>query len=388
MHYAMKIALIYDFGVKKGGGDYVMLNVIEALLSMGCNVSLITSNPLGMHETAKLFNKTPPKINVSYVHVPHFFKHPYNIAYMARRTNWEEYDIYILSDDIPKCISHKEGICYAHYPHAARLKHKEYLASRYKVTIKGRIKWWIHKTFFPRFYLTDNIPEGWIFIANSAVTKNHISETFNLNSEAITLLNPPVGSSKIYKSWKENNIDKEDLVISIGRFEPEKRFIDVLYAMAHLKNKVECKLNLIGFTSCEGKLSKIIKDFGLQESVKLLVNVGRQVIIDRLLRAKAIIHPAPYEPFGVAVVEGMAAGCIPIVRKGLNGPWIEIIKKGRHGLGFKTVEEMASDIEKVIRDYSSFDVKAVVLRALEFDEVYFKNEFSRIARCLFDEISG
>jgi hypothetical protein len=31
----MKIAMIYDFGVNLGGGDFVMLNILEALCNAG-----------------------------------------------------------------------------------------------------------------------------------------------------------------------------------------------------------------------------------------------------------------------------------------------------------------------------------------------------------------
>ena len=56
----MRIAVIYDFGINKGGGDYVMLNILKALSSTEHNITLITSNPSGLKEAAMLFDEDIP----------------------------------------------------------------------------------------------------------------------------------------------------------------------------------------------------------------------------------------------------------------------------------------------------------------------------------------
>jgi len=191
----------------------------------------------------------------------------------------------------------------------------------------------------------------------------------------VALLNPPVAARRINEVWRNSSLKKENLIVCVGRFEFEKRFTEVLQALARLKKSVDVKLSLIGFAYDEGHLLEAIKAFGLEEKVELLVNVGRDILINRLLRAKALVHPAPHEPFGIAVVEGMAAGCIPLVRRGYNGPWLEITREGKYGLGFSSVEELADIMEKVIELYDSFNVEAMVSRALEFNEAEFKRKF-------------
>jgi hypothetical protein len=44
----MRVAMIYDFGVNRGGGDFVMLNILEVLCNAGHEVSLLTSHPKGL----------------------------------------------------------------------------------------------------------------------------------------------------------------------------------------------------------------------------------------------------------------------------------------------------------------------------------------------------
>jgi len=371
----VKVAVIYDFAVNKGGGDFVMLNILEALNDARYEVSLLTSRPKGLHESAEFFGNPIPNVDIRHVKVPSYLRHPYTIAYVAReatKNGGDDYDAYLVSDDIPKCVANQRGVCYMHYPHAARFKFKEYIATRYKTTLRGRLAWRLHKALFPRLYLTDRKPENWLLIANSIVTRCHVAETFHVD-EDVALLNPPVSARRINEAWRNNSLEKENLIVCVGRFEFEKRFIEVIRALAHLKKRnINVKLSLIGFKHDEGHLIKAIRELGVEENVELLVNAGRDVLINRLLRAKALVHPTPHEPFGIAVVEGMAAGCIPIVRRGFNGPWLEITKEGKYGFGFNNPEELASAIKKVIESYGSFDVEAIASRALEFDEAKFK----------------
>jgi glycosyltransferase involved in cell wall biosynthesis len=312
--------------------------------------------------------------------VPSFLRHPYTIAYVARKTievGSNANNVYMVSDDIPKCIANQKGICYMHYPHAARFNFKEYVATKYKTTLRGKLVWRIHKTLFPRFYLVDRKPEKWLLVANSMITRRHAAKTFHVDVEDVILLNPPVASRAINKMWKNNSSEKENLVVCVGRFEPEKRFTEVLHALARLK-KINVKLSLIGFAYDERCIFEVIRALGLEKNVELLVNAERRTLIDRLLRAKAIVHPTPYEPFGIAVVEGMAAGCVPIVRMGVNGPWLEITEEGKYGLGFNSLEELTDVMENVIEFYDRFNIEDIVSKALKFDETEFKRRFIRI----------
>jgi glycosyltransferase involved in cell wall biosynthesis len=267
-----------------------------------------------------------------------------------------------------------------HYPHAARLNFKEYIATKYKTTLRGRLAWKIHKTLLQKFYLFDRKPEKWLLVANSMITRQHAAKTFHVDIEDVILLNPPVASRVINEMWKNNSSAKENLVVCVGRLELEKRFTEVLYALARLKKKIMIKLSLIGFAHDESHILKVIRTLGLEGDIELLVNAERKALIDKLLRAKAIVHPTPHEPFGISVVEGMAAGCIPVVKRGVNGPWIEITQKGEYGLGFSSVGELSNMLMKAIRRYDDFNINAITLRALEFDETIFKEKFLKMLK--------
>ena len=125
-------------------------------------------------------------------------------------------------------------------------------------------------------------------------------------------------------------------------------------------------------------LMKLSRELGISRRVRFMVNPSIDTVYRVLGRSTAFIHVRPYEPFGIVVAEAMAAGAIPIVHKS-GGPWIDIVKMGRYGLGFSNEEEAAlgmcraMEIAKELRD-------AVMERAREFSYEAFRNRVDAIVK--------
>ena len=91
----MNIGVIYDFGVNKGGGDFVMLNIIEVLSREGHKVTLETSNIKSFYGAQEIFQEAIGQIATNRVRTK-FLPHPYSIAYMAKKVVRKKYDLLIL----------------------------------------------------------------------------------------------------------------------------------------------------------------------------------------------------------------------------------------------------------------------------------------------------
>jgi glycosyltransferase involved in cell wall biosynthesis len=211
-------------------------------------------------------------------------------------------------------------------------------------------------------------------LANSSLTYTHVSDI--LSTSRITLLYPPVEAKRIATLSKGSQ--KEDLIIAIGRFEPERKYEDLIYVLKKVKTK--CKTLIIGYSYDNNyvkRLKRMIKNIDTTKNkVELLLNADRKHVLSNLVKAKIIVHTAIREPFGIAIVEGMASGCIPVVRQGFNGPWIDITQSGRYGIGFKSSDELALIIEDVLHNYEDYKVTYnIVDRALYFDVYNFQTRF-------------
>ncbi|MEM2288600.1 MAG: glycosyltransferase, partial [Sulfolobales archaeon] len=179
---------------------------------------------------------------------------------------------------------------------------------------------------------------------------------------------------------------KKNIIVSVGAFEPTKRFGVLLDAYARSRVREKARLVIVGNLAYPAYLSylreKAIK-LGVKDRVKFLVNVDDFVKWDMLLRSKIIVHAKIFEPFGIAVAEGMYAGCIPIVFRGsLSGPWIDSVERGRYGFGFRDADELAEVLSNVLTDYEElrFMVDSIKEKALSYSYTNFKAELLQIIR--------
>jgi len=199
------------------------------------------------------------------------------------------------------------------------------------------------------------------------------------------VLYPPIDTELIRKYAMSN---REPIVSMLARFSSSKGQDFVIEAFSKAVsicgNEEGLELVLMGAADDLASLSyvkhlvKLSRELGISRRVRFMVNPSIDTVYRVLGRSTAFIHVRPYEPFGIVVAEAMAAGAIPIVHKS-GGPWIDIVKMGRYGLGFSNEEEAAlgmcraMEIAKELRD-------AVMERAREFSYEAFRNRVDAIVK--------
>jgi glycosyltransferase involved in cell wall biosynthesis len=199
------------------------------------------------------------------------------------------------------------------------------------------------------------------------------------------VLYPPIDTELIRKYAMSN---KEPIVSMLARFSSSKGqdFVIEAFSKAVSICGVEEGLELVLMGAADDLASlsyvkhlvKLSRELGVDRRVRFMVNPSIDTVYRVLGRSTAFIHVRPHEPFGIVVAEAMAAGAIPIVHKS-GGPWIDIVKMGRYGLGFSNEEEAAlsmcraMEIAEELRD-------AVMERIHEFSYEAFKNRVDAIVR--------
>ena len=117
-------------------------------------------------------------------------------------------------------------------------------------------------------------------------------------------------------------------------------------------------------------LEKQISKLKVNDKVRILPNVDRERLRQMLLDSKIYLHPKKNEHFGISIVEGMAAGCIPIVHNS-GGPkeFVSINQR------FNSVCEAADIIERIIDEWSPIQSREVSMRTEKFGENSFSKQF-------------
>lgn len=178
---------------------------------------------------------------------------------------------------------------------------------------------------------------------NSSFSANAIKETFNMDAKVLW---PPVNIENFHPNKKQN------LVVSVGRFDRTKNHETLIKSF---RNVDTASCVIIGNSSGKEselyilKLKSLIRKLGLKERIKLLVDCPFNSLKNLLSKAKVYVHSMPFEPFGISVVEAMAAGCVPIVHK-RSGTNIEIVENDKYGFSFEDVTELSEKINLILEN--------------------------------------
>ena len=198
---------------------------------------------------------------------------------------------------IPSAMADKT-LVYVHFPIDLEVAHQRYLNSRKK---KIYIKPW-------RFISNnlDYIKRATI-ITNSNYTKDLIKMAWGMDA---TVIYPPCPqySFPLLSDQKEEE-EREDVVCSLGRFTPEKEYETILEVAARLHN---IHFDLVGSVTLDkvSYLEKLMKN--APKNVTFHVNATVKEKIDVLKKSKVLLHSFIGEHFGIALVEAMSAGVMPV----------------------------------------------------------------------------
>lgn len=246
------------------------------------------------------------------------------------------YDLFIYSGhNIPPICSARHGLVYCHFPFDLRTDEAWETDPR-----------WIERTLIDRraraigYRLLRRVQIAGYrrILTNSFFTARWIEHRWGKPSEVVY---PPVELDLPRRQ-------KRNLIVSIGRFTSGRRRKNQLEQVEAFRQfLVKCSedwsFSVIG--SCAGSSEDetyldLVKRAGQELPISFLVNVDRKVICSSLAEAKLFWHttglnvneeerPAEVEHFGIATVEAMRAGCVPIVIDG--GGQREIIENGVSG---------------------------------------------------------
>lgn len=110
--------------------------------------------------------------------------------------------------------------------------------------------------------------------------------------------------------------DRQTLrIVSVGNLVPKKnhKLLVEVCSVLHKKG-IPFQCDILGFGALQQEIQKQIEQAGLQDHVFLRGSVPNVALY--LRQADIYVHPASYEPFGLVILEAMAAGLPVICRNG------------------------------------------------------------------------
>lgn len=208
-------------------------------------------------------------------------------------------------------------------------------------------------------------------LANSNSTRKQCIKRWNRNDCIVLYPSIKIDEISTYISSSSSS-SKDDICIVLSRLSPEKKIELAVEAFNTklLKNK---QLLIIGYLSRENKnYYQRLRDLSKSnQNIKILPNLRRSDVLTLLSKAKILFHPMPDEHFGIAIIEAMAAGCLPVVHAS-GGP-LEIVENGRYGLTYRDAREIPEVLNRAFNLSEHFQHK-IKSRALQFDIKQFQEK--------------
>lgn len=355
----MNIGVISNTLNVPGGAELVSLHMIRALKDQGYKVVLMTNEHIDNKMVRKYYGK-----NICVdgeIVIPDVFP-PYDVydVYLRLFKNYllkKKCDIVI--DNYSSTIFPWTDISYIHYPFVPDNFMKRFNTLKKLYFIPYTIPF---NKFILKFCNDQNKK---LVMANSNYTSKAIFKLMKISSK---ILYPPV--STIYKNDNINE-NRKNIVSTVSRFSSGKH-LEIIIQIAKNTNK-NIKYYIMGGWHNDEiiyKLMKEIKNNNLNDRVKIIINPSRKQIIDILTKSKIYLHTMENEHFGISIIEGMSAGCIPVVHNS-GGPK-EFIPEY---LRYKNIEEACNIIENSINIWSLNYVKKTIENANNFNEENFKKNF-------------
>ncbi len=229
--------------------------------------------------------------------------------------------------------------------------------------------------------------KGWdLIIYNSKFTKQHAENNWSLESEIVY---PPVDVSKI------KQLKKEKYILSVGRFfgylkDKKQEFLiktfKELFETGYIN---DWSLHLVG-SAGKGDENYIesLKYLARGVPVKFYPNLEYDKLIELYGKSSIYWHalgfgetdPTKMEHFGIATVEAMAGGCVPVVIG--KGGQREIIADEKYGYLWERLDELRQLTLRLTKDSKLLEKmsKEAAKRARDFSKEKFIEKIKKISK--------
>ncbi|NVM31834.1 MAG: glycosyltransferase family 4 protein [Candidatus Helarchaeota archaeon] len=214
------------------------------------------------------------------------------------------------------------------------------------------------------------------FFLHSLKTLDHIIALSNadvnsllylgINKNKITLIPNGIDVTKFKNRRKFVKRNEKMKILCVARFDKNKNYESLVYALSKLKDDLEFEAYFIGAVTDYKyfkKIMRLIKKNGLEKFVNIDLSLDDPAVVDCYLSCDLFVLPSNMETFPLVILEAMYAGlpiiathvgCIPdIVKNEVNGfviPTNDPVKLYKKCLQLLKNEKMRKDMGTINKE--------------------------------------
>jgi alpha-1,2-mannosyltransferase len=387
----MSAKVIHDDLNAGGGSEYLAISTIIMLHEIGFEVDLASFRQPNFKEIEKNFGTT--NLTIRKVKTLDLFsllqikEHSERNLKSLTYDDDDRYDLVINThgDLLPyynenSNKNHIENIItYCHYPLVPlQIQDGSYIQfiNKWTTIDMGLNKVLQRKVLTNAMSIYDSMMQHGTILTNSFFSKDAIVNSYKQVKPIVVY--PPVNVEKFYQC-AFNPKKTEDTVLVLSRFSPDKQIENAIKIALVMRAKgFNFKMTLAGNISDDNlqylkSLECMIKDNNLSGHVTIEADVSFSRLLELMKESKVLLHPLSGEPFGIAIVEAMSAGLIPVVPN--VGGNMEFVPPKYH---YGTFEEAANIISKFGFASTVSEMSTMSEIASRFSVKNYKNNFKKV----------
>jgi glycosyltransferase involved in cell wall biosynthesis len=146
--------------------------------------------------------------------------------------------------------------------------------------------------------------------ANSRWTATRLSETYGIGTDRVTVVYNGIAPASGDTPAETRGDENRTVVLFAGRLKRFKRVDRIIRAVARIPEHDSVRVLIAGGGPLERELRTLAHELNVESEVQFLG--WRPEIQEVLSQADVLVLPSEGEPFGLALVEGCAAGLLPV----------------------------------------------------------------------------
>ncbi len=375
----MKTLLVHPQFSKIGGAEKVALKILELLITeFDIDVTILTNTEF---DSQKIELQTgifidPKKINVQILQLPSVIKNGLfhtKIALLHRKAKELAPQFSYLVSTYNELDFGRKALQYIHHPMLApnKLLSENHLVTRKKYLLRGAFELYRRANNIVADRSFSNISKN-ITATNSTFIKNIYKKIYNAESKVIypSIIDDDI---KINKS-----VQKKRQILTVSRFSPLKNVHSLLRVFDDIhKMSFDFKFVIAGQIEDVDYFNFVKKEaLNKEYDVMIVPDCSRNKILSLYNESEYYINPKKHEHFGIAVLEAVKHGCIPLIHA--SGGSIEIVPE--QDVQFLDLLEVPQIVWQIDSQPS---IKEQILKSLknhtsEFSEYRFRTEMHQL----------